>query len=779
MKKTLAIILTAVMVLSMVITAIPFSASAEDAVVLDPKNEAGLSIGKVAEGYTTDLTGATAIGTAEEFKNAISVSGTNYGSFYLTADIDLTTIDYMPVYGVFEGNFDGCGYTVTTNAPLFYGIGSGDTDLVANNCANSVIKNLNIVADIDVAELPALADGVGYSIGAIACFACPAKDKLLEYTNIRVTGTIKGDDVIDITENEDEACTGGLVGAGYGGFDMSYVFIDDMTITGACAGGVYGSASIGTSRAGQQFTVENCYVNADIIQDGSNGTADGGADRVAAAGLFAYAQHSNITIKNVEIYGTITANTGVYVAGIIGRSAMAGDPKGTVLVEDCKVYADIVSNKASTSSWAGAGAIFGIPQFTGEKAENNSYVIIKNCVNYGDITANHNAGGLVGVNVSCSIRIIGCENYGTIKAQGGALYAGGIVGRADRAVTFGYDPRTGEMVEGAVTVNHGDVITDSFGGGIIGGTGNNSGYVEFNDCINNGEVSAWNAGGIFGFSEKNNETHFDGCVNNGDVYGANIGGIIGKVKKVFTLENCTNNGDIVMVGQDDEHTQKGVGGIAGSIFNTAPEEMKNLTNNGNVYGKDGELYGYNVAGIVGSLGTAEWLASSNPEVWDQASFVNCVNKGNITGAGDVAGIVAHGEYAFIVKDCVNEGNITGKNAAGIVVFGFVGNNLATDTVIENNTVVGTVTGTQSGAAIAIAGEGLDIEACLVDNVIYNTCNANAYISNGSATLTAMYPLVITNPNTGDNFVMGIVLSILAITAMGITAVVVLKKRVRN
>ena len=35
MKKTLAIILTAVMVLSMVITAIPFSASAEEEAVLD------------------------------------------------------------------------------------------------------------------------------------------------------------------------------------------------------------------------------------------------------------------------------------------------------------------------------------------------------------------------------------------------------------------------------------------------------------------------------------------------------------------------------------------------------------------------------------------------------------------------------------------------------------------------------------------------------------------------------------------------------------------------
>ena len=562
MKKTLAIILTAIMVLSMVITAIPFAASADETTtVLDPKNAANLSIGKVAEGYTTDLVGATAIGTAAELKAALAGAGTNYGSYYLTADIDLTGTDYMPAFGVFEGNFDGCGYTITTKTPIFYGIGSGDTDLVANNCATSVIKNLNIVADIDVATYPELPKyvndkgeelDVGYSVGALAFFACPAKDKVLEYTNIRVTGTVKGDDKIDRTENEDEACTGGLVGAGYGGFKMSYVFIDDMTITGACAGGVYGSASIGSGRAGQLFSVENCYVNADITQAGSNGNADGGGDRIAAAGLFAYVQHSNITIKNVEIYGTITAENSVYVAGIIGRSAMAGNATGAVVIEDCKVYADIVEKTFSKSSWAGVGGILGIPQFQGENLEAGTYVLVKNCVNYGNITANCNVGGIVGASVNGITRIIGCKNYGTIKSCEGytetledRVYAGGLVGRAGKAVVIGgLDPTTGADSD-AVSANYGVVsmpnVNKANVGGIVGGV-TGTGVVLAN-CVNEAALSGYVAGGIVGYLK--NAAELKNCDNSGAVTAGDVAGglvAISGTNDYVIDENCSNTG---------------------------------------------------------------------------------------------------------------------------------------------------------------------------------------------------------------------------------------------
>ena len=314
MKKTLAIILTAIMVLSMVITAIPFAASADETTtVLDPKNAAGLSIGKVAEGYTTDLTGATAIGSAAEWIAAFSTGAKNYGSYYLTADIDLSATDYMPAYAeIFEGSLDGCGFTVTTKTPLFYSIGAkvnDDGTLEAGNPEYSVIKNLTILANIDVATFgtPAKNDDKDtcYSAGALAMEENPSHKKTFEYTNIRVAGSIKGSSSVNQTPiAENEAAVGGLIGGGYGGFDMSYIFIDDMTLSGACVGGLVGSASIGGNRAGVPVNVENCYVNATINQDGDGGNADGGGDRVAAGGLFAFIQWTEMTIKNVEVYGT-------------------------------------------------------------------------------------------------------------------------------------------------------------------------------------------------------------------------------------------------------------------------------------------------------------------------------------------------------------------------------------------------------------------------------------------------------------------------------------------
>lgn len=765
MKKTLAIILTAVMVLSMVITAIPFSASAEEEAVLDPKNSEGLSIGEVAEDYAP-AAGAIAIDSAEKFiqefdgfNGDVLISDKDY---YLTADITLPD-DYWPD-GYFAGTLDGCGYTISTKAPLFWALWPE----TAGDAGATVIKNLVINADIDV-------DGA--KIGALAMWGGAQVNRSVIVDNVKVTGSINGDETKDAVDWKNDWGTGGIFGQWYGGADITDVFVDCEDITGICVGGIIGSLSNEYKEA--PVNIKDVYVNTNIISKdcGATGSAPD-TDRWTIGGIIAYSQTKPVSIENANVYGTMESNGPNQLGGMIGRT---GDNGGTeaayFLLKNCNNYATInyeAGKKAS--SWGGVGGMLGVVQVT-----SNRHVILENCVNYGDITSSTNVGGLVGVNPAGVVRIIGGANYGDITAntEYDSLYAGGIVGYAYKAITFGYDPRISDYVEDAATVNYGTISAQSFAGGIVGGQGKGGGYLEFVNVENNGDVYAWNAGGVFGFTTQNTENHFSDCVNNGDVYGANIGGIIGKSKKVFTLEDCTNNGDLIIVGEVDDSKDAGVGGIAGAIYNTLPEKLENLKNTGNIYGEDGELYGHNVAGIVGSIGTGEWLESADPETWDQATFINCVNDGDIIGAGDVAGIVAHGEFAFKVIDCVNNGDITGKNAAGLVIFGFVGNNLATDTEIKGNNVSGTVTGTDSAAAIVIAGEGLDIADCLDNNVIYNTCNANAYISNGVATLTAQYPFVITNPDTGDNFAMGIVLSILAITAMGITAVVVLKKRVRN
>ena len=770
MKKTLAIILTAVMVLSMVITAIPFSASAEEA-VLDPKNSEGLSIGDVAEGYTTNLEGATPIDTAEELIAALSVTSYNayvYGNYYLTADITLPD-DYWPDFGRFGGNLDGCGYTITTNeAPIFWGVYANGADIVIKNLTINAKGMVSSVSEYncDPKDMAPANDtsttGVNGYIGVLAQKAGQENGGSVTFDNILITGKgVAGNGTVNKTHYGWES--GGFLGIlESGNTAVSDVYVNLETVEGwDNLGGLIGDVKDGA------YSFDNVHVNTFVNADfnGNDGTGMGG--------LFGRTQKAILTIKNSSVNGTVKgSNKGLATAGFIGniQSANEGD---TIKFKNCVNNADVTNMRSAADSnrkYWGAGG------FIGNTANGSVRFSFDTCVNNGDIVANVNAGGFVGNGQYAIHDVINCVNNGDVTVTGSAVSAGGFVGKAYQG-SFLFSEEEGDK-----SINNGDITADSFAGGFCGNVEHKNSQMWCINVENNGTVNAWNAGGIIGFGEADNTNiHFNNCVNNGDVYGANIGGIIGKLKKVFTLENCINNGDIIMVDTDDDNKQKGVGGIAGSIFNTAPEEMKNLTNNGNVYGKDGELYGHNVAGIVGSFGTSEWLVSADPETWGQATFINCVNEGDIIGAGDVAGIVAHGEYAFKVIDCVNNGDITGKNAAGLVIFGFVGNNLADKTVIEGNSVSSTVTGTDSAAAIVIAGEGLDIADCLDNNVIYSTCNVNAYISNGVATLTSDYDFVIeiVNPNTGDNFVMGIVLSILAITAMGITAVVVLKKRVRN
>ena len=766
MKKTLAIILTAVMVLSMVITAIPFSASAEEEAVLDPKNSEGLSIGEVAEDYAP-AAGAIAIDSAEKFiqefdgyTGDVLISDKDY---YLTADITLPD-DYWPD-GYFAGTIDGCGYTINTKAPLFWALwpeGEGDAAAV-------VIKNLVINADIDVD---------GKQIGALAMTGGAYREnRYVIMDNIKVVGSVSGDSAESV---------GGLLGDMYGGYTATDIFVDLDTVYGGNVGGLVGVSgkTDETNYIGAPVTIKNVTVNANVS---SVDATLWDKDTAGTGGLIGMMGHTELTIEDVNIYGTVTANSdGRQVGGIIGgiHRYAGNNAPGNINIKNCTNYADITNAcEKFDGSRYGVGGCIGRVAST-KDTENGYELVIRNFNNYGDITAGTNAGGFIGVCWSgCMIRIIGGANHGDVTVDGTGVYAGGIIGVNDggNTISFNYDPEIGSSLEDVYTVNNGDITSESFGAGIEGGQ-SSAQYHDFYNVINNGVINAWNAGGVLGFAEQKSDNHFVNCTNNGNIIGANIGGIGGRIRYALTLEDCTNNGDLILVGEDDRNTNKGVGGIMGSLYSALPEELKNLKNTGNIYGQDGELYGHNVAGIIGTIGGGEWLVSTGPDTWGRPTFVNCVNEGDIIGGGDVAGIIAYANYAFNLENCVNDGDVTGKNAAGLVIYGNVGTNIVNtigDVVIENNRVAGTITGTDSAAAIVIADAGLDVEDCLDNNVIYNTCNANAYISNGVATLTAQYPFVITNPDTGDNFAMGIVLSILAITAMGITAVVVLKKRVRN
>ena len=119
MRKTLSIILSAIMLLSVVSFAVPVSAAPE----------------------------GTAINTADEFMAMVSTPADATeptAKYYLASDITLPGSYVEPFWGILDGN----GKTVTVSAPIFTEI------------AGATIKNLNVAGAIDGAAADAAAVAV-------------------------------------------------------------------------------------------------------------------------------------------------------------------------------------------------------------------------------------------------------------------------------------------------------------------------------------------------------------------------------------------------------------------------------------------------------------------------------------------------------------------------------------------------------------------------------------------------------------------------------------------
>ena len=144
--------------------------------------------------------GYTAIGTASAFKNIKAG-----GKYYLTANIDLTAsgVNFTPLAGGSNSAsniiLDGCGYTVTTNKPLFEELpGNSGT-----SGSHSQIRNLVIKGNISVTYAEIEAYSNGYSVGALVGKANGGR-----FTNIvnNASVTVSGTDNVNVR-------VGGIVGS--------------------------------------------------------------------------------------------------------------------------------------------------------------------------------------------------------------------------------------------------------------------------------------------------------------------------------------------------------------------------------------------------------------------------------------------------------------------------------------------------------------------------------------------------------------------------------------
>ena len=250
--------------------------------------------------------------------------------------------------------------------------------------------------------------------------------------------------------------------------------------------------------------------------------------------------------------------------------------------------------------------------------------------------------------------------------------------------------------------------------GFFGKTRNNS-IIE-NLTVSGNINSKWHTGGIVGEIPNGNSTTIRNCTNKVNVTGVNaVGGILGyggatETAKVI-IENCNNYGDITITEGSWGYT--GAGGIAGSGIT----EIINCNNYGKISGnrRMGGIVAYTDGKIINCVNNGEvncgttsseagGIVGHNPR---KLMIRNCINTGNVTGAGGKGGLIAVSrtgnstvEGTLSIENCINIGNITSTNGPSGGIIGLQQTIVAKNYIYIYNTLnLGKVEGTQVGSAI--------------------------------------------------------------------------------
>lgn len=271
-----------------------------------------------------------------------------------------------------------------------------------------------------------------------------------------------------------------------------------------------------------------------------------------------------------------------------------------------------------TGTTAGTG-LFAVLQATAS---------ISNLSTYGTVVGRQYTGGIVGRNLGT---IFNCYNFADVShssSNGCGGITGGNAGTIEKSVNYG-------------TIHTIDT-KEKIGG--IAGVGESKSKVI--DCVNYGLVTGVNiVGGVVGeFQTSANKV--SNCTNYGLITGGKrTGGLIGNNQSL--IENSTNYGEVKSITSGDVY----VGGITGGATSTSTfESCKNV---GKVSG-----IGKYLGGIVGSTGS-----KSSPTIHA------CINEGEITSSSNGVGGILGGTLSgtVSVSDCINRGMITGADKVGGII----------------------------------------------------------------------------------------------------------------
>jgi len=374
--------------------------------------------------------------------------------------------------------------------------------------------------------------------------------------------------------------------------------------------------------------------------------------RTAVGGIVGFIQYANTTVtgcKNhgeVKNTGTSPANTGVTVAGIVGRIEAAENGNNTIsLCENRGQISYAAKNESDAEYLSGVAGILG----------------------------GHTGKYSGGAYSSATVAISDCSNWNVIektKDGNNNIFLGGIA-----AFLYGPEGSANHVANISNCTNNADasVLNNStnyggwytYTGGIVG---HHTVSGQMSDCKNYAEVtstaltssSAWDA--------------------------IRVGGIGGSV--AFTsMENCSNYG----VVSDQSNSNSGiVGGVVGRVIGKGLT-MTNCDNEGAVSGKFNNSTKRTLLAVGGVVGV------SSPKL----VMTKCDNKGNVsqyntctTTLEMVGGLVAYTAELAEISECSSKATITSARGTNYDYVGaFIGRFLKPASTITSSSVAGTFNGT--------------------------------------------------------------------------------------
>lgn len=326
--------------------------------------------------------------------------------------------------------------------------------------------------------------------------------------------------------------------------------------------------------------------------------------RVAVAGIAGFIQNANTTVTGCKNHGEIKnvgdANTGVTVAGIVGRIEASANGDNTIsLCENRGNVAFAATNANDAKLFSGVAGILGghAGSLSGSEFK-PAKVTVSDCDNYGTVTktgagnTNMYAGGIVaflnGKTSSDShiADVVNCDNKAGANVLNGSTgagawdtYTGGVIG---------YQHVNGKIegcnnyasVKSTASANKASSFIHYRLGGIVGSTDNG----QVKNCVNEGDVidesesNAGCVGGVIGLATTK-AISIENCQNKGNVtgtfnsttnsYPVCIAGIVGYPAVATTIKGCTNSGNIT-----SNRITSGNGMYMGGLVGQMPKNIK-------------------------------------------------------------------------------------------------------------------------------------------------------------------------------------------------------------